>query len=113
MALRDCLAHFKWTEPPPKKVMRHLEASKLAMQNKDLNWSNAALTNLTARWAVATVRAMFARLTKMIGRETDPHFSWGNPAAFRPWEPGAIDPCPAVHSVPLTSRRAAKVTKAE
>lgn len=106
IGLRDCLIHFKWTQQAPKKVMRHLAASKLAMQKMESNWSAAALTNLTARWAVSTVSQMFAALAKMIGRENDTTFSWGDPCAFRAWDPSVDLPCPAVHATPLRSMRA-------
>lgn len=78
VALRDAIMHFKWRSERVPGFMRFLHSKDLVLPDAEpgIYWFDAALTDRTAGWAIRTADAMFAELTRLVGRESSETWAW-------------------------------------
>jgi len=78
IALRDEVIHFKWQRDQVPRFMRSLQARDLTLPDDvpGIYWIEAALTDRVAEWAIATMNAMFAKLTEITGLADSPTWVW-------------------------------------
>jgi hypothetical protein len=75
--LRNAWIHPKMFVAAPG-WMRTLTAKDLPFRERRLDWRTATNTNRVARWAVTTVTNTFTELTRLLGKEADPIWAWGD-----------------------------------